>query len=82
MKKEPVVILIILSVIIGNLANAQNMAEQGLLPYSTTFNKPRFHLVVISEAGLAAVTTIGLQYLWYKNFLKVIFISLMTTMNG
>jgi Predicted periplasmic lipoprotein (DUF2279) len=42
--------------------------EQGLLPESQTFNKNRFSVVVAGETGVAAVATIGLEYLWYKKF--------------
>src|ERR1700730_2571365 len=47
---------------------AQRNIEQGFLPASENFNKSRFNLVIINEAGLATLATIGLQYLWYKKF--------------
>lgn len=46
----------------------QNMHEQGFLPASATFNRQRFNIAVISEAGAATVATVGLEYLWYKKF--------------
>lgn len=46
----------------------QGVPEQGFLPPSENFNRGRFNAVVISEAGIATLVTIGLQYLWYKKF--------------
>ncbi|HVZ98292.1 MAG TPA: hypothetical protein VG847_15520, partial [Chitinophagaceae bacterium] len=49
-------------------ANAQDLHEQGFLPASSTFSRQRFTTAVVSEAGVSAITTLGLQYLWYKKF--------------
>src|ERR1017187_3822618 len=49
---------------------AQKVQEQGFLPASENFNKERFNLVIISEAGIGTLVTIGLEYLWYKKFPK------------
>jgi len=46
----------------------QRIDEQGFLATSANFNRQRFSTVVISEAGVGALVTIGLQYLWYKKF--------------
>ncbi len=70
MKKSRNLTLVILLFIIPSLSNAQKAKEQGFLPYSDTFNRHRFHIVLIGEAGLTTLTTIGLQYLWYKKFPK------------
>ena len=48
----------------------QKEREQGFLPTSENFNKARFNSVIICEAGIATLATIGLQYLWYKKFSK------------
>lgn len=42
--------------------------DQGLLNTSVNFNQGRFKTVVIGEAAVATIATIGLQYLWYKKF--------------
>jgi hypothetical protein len=42
--------------------------DQGLLNPDETFNNSRFNAVVICEAVVATIATIGLQYLWYKEF--------------
>jgi hypothetical protein len=47
---------------------AQAVKEQNLINGSNSFNRSRFTTVVISEAAVATLATIGLQYLWYKNF--------------
>ncbi len=47
---------------------AQNVNGQGFLTASSNFNKRRFSVVVISEAGVGSLITVGLQYLWYKKF--------------
>lgn len=49
-------------------STAQIKNEQGLLNASQHFNNRRFSTVVISEAALGTIATIGLQYLWYKSF--------------
>lgn len=46
----------------------QKVDEQGFLPASANFDRQRFSIVVISEAGVSTLVTIGLQYLWYKKF--------------
>jgi Predicted periplasmic lipoprotein (DUF2279) len=51
----------------GNHVSAQ---DQGLLNTSFGFNKNRFNTVIISEAAMGTLITIGLQFLWYKNFPK------------
>lgn len=58
----------ILFLIISKNVFGQRGPEQGFLRASENFNKERFNVVVISEAGIATLATIGLQYLWYKKF--------------
>lgn len=64
-----IVVIIFFSFLHSNVS-AQNLQEQGLLPASASFNRQRFNIVVISEASLTTLATIGLQYLWYKKFPK------------
>ena len=52
----------------ANTASAQVLHEQGFLPAAPAFDRERFNIVIISEAGAATLATIGLQYLWYKKF--------------
>ena len=61
---------VILFLIISKNVTGQRGIEQGFLPASENFNKARFNLVIISEATIATLATIGLQYLWYKKFAK------------
>lgn len=49
---------------------AQKISEQGFLPASENFNHSRFNTVIISEAAVGTIVTIGLQYLWYKKYPK------------
>src|SRR6185312_1791768 len=49
---------------------AQKISEQGFLPASENFNRSRFNTVIISEAAVGTIVTIGLQYLWYKKYPK------------
>jgi hypothetical protein len=51
-------------------ANVNAQTNDGLLNASDHFNKGRFNTVIISEAAVGTVITIGLQYLWYKKFPK------------
>lgn len=63
--------IILLILLTSNYSSwSQLKEEQGLLNASDHFNKPRFNFVIISEAAVAAITGIGLKYLWYKNFPK------------
>ena len=73
--KKPMKILkalfsVIFFLVISKNITGQRRIEQGFLPASENFNKARFNLVIISEAGIATLATIGLQYLWYKKFAK------------
>src|SRR5665647_2170674 len=61
---------VILFLVISKNVFGQRVPEQGFLPVSENFNKAHFNLVIISEAGIATLDTIGLQYLWYKKFPK------------
>src|ERR1035437_391538 len=61
---------VILFLVISKNVFGQRVPEQGFLPVSENFNNARFNLVIISEAGIATLATIGLQYLWYKKFPK------------
>jgi hypothetical protein len=67
MSRFRIITAVLLFVTISNYGHAQ---EQGFLRASPEFNRGRFNLVVISEAGLATIVTIGLEYLWYKKFPK------------
>ena len=58
----------LLFLVISKNVIGQGVSEQGFLPPSENFNRGRFNAVVISEAGIATLVTIGLQYLWYKKF--------------
>ena len=49
---------------------AQRISEQGFLPASENFNRQRFNIVIISEATVGTLITVGLQYLWYKKYPK------------
>ncbi|HEY5464219.1 MAG TPA: DUF2279 domain-containing protein [Hanamia sp.] len=49
---------------------AQKIDEQGFLNASENFNRTRFNTVIIGEAAVGTVITIGLQYLWYKKYPK------------
>lgn len=44
--------------------------DDGFLKAPDKFNRSRFNAVIISEAAVSTIATIGLQYLWYKNFPK------------
>jgi hypothetical protein len=59
---------VILFLVISKNSIAQRVVEQGFLPASENFNRGRFNFVVISEAGIGTLATIGLEYLWYKKF--------------
>lgn len=48
--------------------HAQVNNEGNFIPPFNRFNKQRFETVVIIEASVATLATIGLQYLWYKKF--------------
>ncbi|HEU5053479.1 MAG TPA: DUF2279 domain-containing protein [Hanamia sp.] len=48
--------------------NAQPFHEQGFLTASSNFNRQRFTVAVASEAAIGALTTFGLQYLWYRKY--------------
>ncbi len=49
-------------------ASAQSLHAQGFLPASPAFDRQRFTIALVSETGVTALTTLGLQYLWYKKF--------------
>lgn len=49
---------------------AQKVSEQGFLHASESFNRSRFNTVIISEAAVGSIVTVGLQYLWYKKYPK------------
>lgn len=57
--------------LLGNpMFSQNNIGEQGLLPASQNFNRHRFTIVIISEATVSTLVTVGLQFLWYKKFPK------------
>jgi Predicted periplasmic lipoprotein (DUF2279) len=68
MKVATLICIVIFSFSISINLLAQNVSEQGFLTASSNFNKQRFNVVVISEAGVGSLITVGLQYLWYKKF--------------
>ncbi len=59
--------LLLLVLFVQNV-QAQKMAEQGFLPASANFDRQRFNVVILSEAGVSTLVTIGLEFLWYKKF--------------
>src|ERR1700690_499384 len=68
MKVAKLICIIIFSLFISINLWAQNVSEQGFLTALSNFNKQRFNVVVISEACVGSLITVGLQYLWYKKF--------------
>ena len=52
------------------LFTQQAMAQPPFLPPSDQFRKDRLDDVVIAEAVIFTITSIGLYYLWYKKFPK------------
>ena len=70
MKFFSILSLLILFINIALKSNAQKLEEQGFLPASANFNRQRFNIVIIGEAGIGTLVTVGLQYLWYKKFPK------------
>lgn len=70
MKMFCIICFLFLLVSISQSVQAQKMEEQGFLPASANFNRQRFNVVILSEAGLSTLATIGLEFLWYKKFPK------------
>ncbi|MEO7314352.1 MAG: DUF2279 domain-containing protein [Ginsengibacter sp.] len=63
-----IIFRILLFLIISNSVAGQRIQEQGFLPASENLHKGRLNTVIISEAAIGTLATIGLQYLWYKKF--------------
>jgi hypothetical protein len=61
---------VLLFLIISKSVSGQRIQEQGFLSASENLNKGRLNTVVIGEAAIGTLATIGLEYLWYKNFPK------------
>src|SRR5215469_7497447 len=50
------------------LSLCPRLAAQDFFKASSTYNPGRVNGVIITEAAIGTVATIGLQYLWYKKF--------------
>ncbi|MEO8861918.1 MAG: DUF2279 domain-containing protein [Ginsengibacter sp.] len=70
MKLFCIIFSLFLLVSIAQSGQAQKMEEQGFLPASANFDRQRFNVVILSEAGISTLATIGLEFLWYKKFPK------------
>lgn len=68
MKSFCILCFIILFNSVSVNSNAQKVDEQGFLSASANFNKQRFNIVIVGEAAIGTLVTVGLQYLWYKKF--------------
>lgn len=70
MKPFCIICSLFLLISIAQNGEAQKLQEQGFLPASANFDRQRFNVVILSEAGLSTLATIGLEFLWYKKFPK------------
>lgn len=70
MKIFRIIIIAFLVLVFSKEIFAQKINEQGFLNASENFNRARFNTVIISEAAVGTIITIGLQYLWYKKYPK------------
>lgn len=65
-----IIFIAVFSLIFCQAIFGQRLHEQGFLSASEKFNNGRFNAVIISEAAVATLVTVGLQYLWYKKYPK------------